>query len=347
MHPTSLQRSDFDYDLPETLIAQSPLSQRTASRLLHLDKKGQCHHRHFNALEQLLKPGDLLVLNNTHVIKARLFGHKATGGKLEVMLERITDTHTAWAQCKASKSPPVGSTLTLDNETLTVTARDGDLFQLHIDSDCDWMTLTERAGKLPLPPYIQRDPNDEDDTRYQTVFSKIPGAVAAPTAGLHFNQVLLDALKAQGIRIAYVTLHVGAGTFQPVRTENIAEHRMHAEWLKVGTEACEAVRNTQKNGGRIVAVGTTAVRALETASQDGQIKPYAGESRLFLYPGKSFYCVDAMITNFHLPQSTLLMLVSAFAGRDAIKQAYAHAIKEKYRFFSYGDAMFLEQPACL
>ena len=337
-----MKRTDFSYELPEGLIAQRPLEQRSASRLLCLDRQsGQLGDRHFNDLPGLLNPGDLLVFNNTKVIPARLHGFKATGGRVEILIERLLNKHECLAQVRASKSPKPGGKLVLENGCeLLVQGRRDSFFHLR-SVDADLMGLLTSLGHMPLPPYITREDNEVDRRRYQTVFAETPGAVAAPTAGLHFDQVLLDQLKEAGIESTTITLHVGAGTFQPVRVENIEDHLMHAEWLEVSQAACDAIAAARARGGRVVAVGTTAVRSLETAAQDGSLRPFSGDSRIFIYPPYQFRIVDAMITNFHLPESTLLMLVSAFSGQQQILAAYRHAVEHSYRFFSYGDAMLL------
>ena len=343
-----MQRSDFAYELPPELIAQQPLEERSASRLLHLDgMSGSVAHRHFRDLPSLLAPGDLLVFNDTRVLPARLFGVKATGGRVEILIERLTGEQSALAHIRASKTPKPGSRIAIaaDDEsppssrTVTVEGREGDLFRLASDEPLGPMLAT--VGHMPLPPYITRSDEAADRERYQTVYAARDGAVAAPTAGLHFDDTLLAELDAQGVKRCAVTLHVGAGTFQPVRADDIREHQMHAEYLEVSEAVCSAVAETRERGGRVVAVGTTAVRSLETAAAAGALEPYVGDTQLFIYPGYRFRCVDAMITNFHLPESTLLMLVSAFAGREAILAAYAEAVAQRYRFFSYGDAMFL------
>jgi len=337
-----MKRTDFSYELPEGLIAQRPLEQRSASRLLCLDKQsGQLSDRNFNELPGLLNPGDLLVFNNTKVIPARLHGFKATGGRVEILIERLLNKKECLAQVRASKSPKPGGKLVLENgcELLVLERQDG-FFHLR-SVDADLMDLLTGLGHMPLPPYITREDNEADRRRYQTVYAETPGAVAAPTAGLHFDQVLLDQLNEAGIESTTVTLHVGAGTFQPVRVENIEDHLMHAEWLEVSQAACDAIAAARARGGRVVAVGTTAVRSLETAAQDGSLRPFSGDSRIFIFPPYQFRVVDAMITNFHLPESTLLMLVSAFAGHEQTLAAYRHAVKQAYRFFSYGDAMLL------
>ena len=337
-----MKRTDFSYQLPEELIAQTPLEQRSASRLLCLDRQsGQLSDRKFRDLPGLLNTGDLLVFNNTKVIPARLHGFKATGGRVEILIERLLNKQECLAQVRASKSPKPGSRLVLENGSeLLVLKRQDSFFHLR-SVDSDLMSLLTGLGHMPLPPYITREDNDADRRRYQTVYAETPGAVAAPTAGLHFDQVLLDQLKSAGIESTTVTLHVGAGTFQPVRVENVEDHLMHAEWLEVSQAACDAVAAAKARGGRVVAVGTTAVRSLETAAQGDSLHPFSGDSRIFIYPPYRFRVVDAMITNFHLPESTLLMLVSAFAGHEQTLAAYHHAVEQSYRFFSYGDAMLL------
>lgn len=341
-----MKLSDFHFDLPEDLIALYPAAQRTGSRLLCLDKNsGEIRHRTFPDLLELIQPEDLMVFNNTRVIPARLFGKKQTGGLIEVLLERVMDGHRALAQVKASKSPKPESLLFFESnnndETISarVEGREGEFFILQFSAPV--MELSEKAGHMPLPPYIKREDEVQDKERYQTVYGNKKGAVAAPTAGLHFDEALLAAIKAKGVDTAMVTLHVGAGTFQPVRTESIVEHQMHAEYLEVSDQVCEQVKQCRERGGRVVAVGTTSVRCLETAAQSGEIQPYSGDTRIFIYPGYTFNAVDALVTNFHLPESTLIMLVSALAGRDNILAAYQEAINERYRFFSYGDAMFI------
>jgi S-adenosylmethionine:tRNA ribosyltransferase-isomerase len=340
----SMKLEDFQYELPERLIAQRPLPGRSDSRLLCLGRRsGPPRDRHVRELAQLLAPGDLLVFNDTRVIPARLYGRKATGGRVEILLERVLDKRRCMAQIRASKSPRPGTRLLLEDGTaLEVMARDGGFFELAVDAAGPALAdLLARLGHMPLPPYIERPDEAADQERYQTVFAREPGAVAAPTAGLHFDQPLLDRLAQRGVESTRVTLHVGAGTFQPVRTERIEDHRMHAEYLEVSEQACAAIDRARERGGRVVAVGTTAVRSLETAAADGELQPYAGDSRLFIYPGYTFRAVDGLLTNFHLPGSTLLMLVSAFAGRERILAAYAHAVAAEYRFFSYGDAMLI------
>ncbi|NLC36728.1 MAG: tRNA preQ1(34) S-adenosylmethionine ribosyltransferase-isomerase QueA [Alcaligenaceae bacterium] len=348
MHVNSdLQLSQFDYALPPELIAQTPAAQRSGSRLLHIGPDGRLHDRQFIDLPSLLRSGDLLVFNDTRVIKARLLGNKESGGRVEVLVERITAPTTALAHIKASKSPRPGTRLWLaDAFHVTVTGREGALFIVEFPDNA--LSLLDAHGSTPLPPYITHAASEEDDTRYQTVYARQPGAVAAPTAGLHFDDTMLARLAGQGVATAFVTLHVGAGTFQPVRVENLSEHIMHAERFQVSAATLQAIRQTRANGGRVIAVGTTSVRALESAAAQLAHAPAGpdaeGDTRLFITPGYSFQLVDALLTNFHLPQSTLLMLVSALAGMDTIRSAYAHAVQSRYRFFSYGDAMFIESP---
>ncbi|AOJ85896.1 S-adenosylmethionine:tRNA ribosyltransferase-isomerase [Burkholderia sp. MSMB0856] len=340
--------SDFDFNLPPELIAQTALPDRTASRLLEVDGTAgpaRLVDRRFAELPSCIAPGDLLVFNDTKVLKARFFGQKASGGKIEVLIERVTGTHTALAQIRASKSPGAGTTLRLaDAFDVTVGERVEPFFTLHFPEPC--LTLIEQHGRLPLPPYIEHDADANDETRYQTVYASNPGAVAAPTAGLHFDQPLLEKLDAMGVERATLTLHVGAGTFQPVRVENIAEHRMHSEWYDLPQSLVDKIAATRARGGNVIAVGTTSMRALEAAarSADEAGRPLAAtqaETDIFITPGYRFRVVDRLVTNFHLPKSTLLMLVSAFAGVETIRAAYRHAIDERYRFFSYGDAMLL------
>jgi S-adenosylmethionine:tRNA ribosyltransferase-isomerase len=337
-----MKRTDFQYELPQELIAQLPLDQRSASRLLCYERaSAQITDRGFADLPSLLNAGDLLVFNNTKVIPARLFGKKSSGGKVEVLVERLLNQQECLAQLRASKSPKPGGLLILeDGSELRVLGRQDSFFHLQ-SVDSDLMAVLQRLGHMPLPPYITREDTSSDRQRYQTVFAETPGAVAAPTAGLHFDQNLLDQLKHKGVESTTVTLHVGAGTFQPVRVDEVKDHQMHAEWLEVSASTCAAIAETRARGGRVVAVGTTAVRSLETAARDGSLAPFSGDSRIFIYPPYQFQVVDAMITNFHLPESTLLMLVSAFAGREQMLAAYQHAVDEAYRFFSYGDAMFI------
>jgi len=339
-----MKLSDFHFDLPEELIALYPPAKRTDSRLLCLNKaNGELAHRQFPDLLDLINPEDLMVFNNTRVIPARLFGKKESGGRVEILLERVTDDHTAVAQIKASKSPKPGSKIIFETDDGEVTAlvvdRDEGFFNLRFSESV--MSLSEKAGHMPLPPYIKRDDELADRERYQTVYGEKKGAVAAPTAGLHFDEGLLQAIRNKGVHTAMVTLHVGAGTFQPVRSDTIEEHQMHAEYLEVSEEVCGQVRQCKERGGRVIAVGTTSVRCLETAAQAGNIAPYTGDTRIFIYPGYTFNAVDALVTNFHLPESTLIMLVSALAGTEEILAAYKEAVSEKYRFFSYGDVMFI------
>lgn len=338
-----MQVSDFNYELPEALIASEPLPNRTDSRLLVLDPDtGGVTDRQFPAIREYLRPGDLLVVNDTRVLPARLYGRKDTGGAIEVLLERLTGGNEALAQIRASKTPPIPSRITLEgNLVVEVTGREGEFFRLRFPGDEPLPTLLERHGHMPLPPYIKREDTPADRERYQTVFADRPGAVAAPTAGLHFDASLLAALRDDGVETATLTLHVGAGTFQPIRTETLEDHRMHAEWLSVPASVCAAVARTRARGGRVFAVGTTVVRALESAAQTGALQPFEGETEIFIYPGFEFRVIDGLVTNFHLPGSTLVMLVSALAGRDAILNAYGHAVRERYRFFSYGDAMLI------
>jgi S-adenosylmethionine:tRNA ribosyltransferase-isomerase len=338
-----LKKSDCHYELPPGLIAQAPLPERSASRLLVVPPApAPFSDLGIRDLPQLLQPGDLLVFNDTRVIPARLFGTKATGGRVEILIERLLPRNEARAQIGASKSPRPGSRIALDaGGQAEVLGRDGEFYRLrfHVPESLEGWLL--HAGRLPLPPYIHREPGAADDERYQTVFARETGAVAAPTAGLHFDQALLEALRERGVEIGHVTLHVGAGTFQPVRVDELSEHRMHSEWLNVGAALVEQIQRTRANGGRVIAVGTTVVRALESALREGELQPFAGETSIFILPGYRILSVDALLTNFHLPESTLLMLVSAFAGRQRIMAAYEHAIRERYRFFSYGDAMLL------
>ena len=342
----TLTLDDFDFHLPPHLIAQHPAAERTASRLLHVDGK-RLHDGVFTDLLRLIKPGDLLVFNDTRVIKARLFGRKESGGQVEVMIERLADARHAVAQIRASKSPKAGSRIILEGAfSLTITGRTGEqseFFALELTSEGDLYALIEQYGHLPLPPYITHAAEVDDEARYQTVFARHTGAVAAPTAGLHFDDALLQQLKDKGAELAWLTLHVGAGTFQPVRVHNIAEHHMHSEHFNIPKATAEAIERTRARGGRVVAVGTTSLRALESAAQSGALRAGPAETDIFITPGYQFRVVDRLITNFHLPKSTLLMLVSAFAGTDTIRAAYLHAVAEHYRFFSYGDAMLIER----
>lgn len=349
-----LQLSRFDYHLPEDLIAQEPVADRKGSRLLHLDAAGKLHDLQFTDFVSLLKPGDLLVFNDTRVIKARLTGRKASGGKLEVLVERIIDEHRALAHIRSSRAPRPGTRILLADDQITamVTGRQQALFQLEFDRPV--LPALEACGTIPLPPYITRPAATHDEQRYQTVYARQPGAVAAPTAGLHFDETMLAQLDPLSVQHAFVTLHVGAGTFQPVREANIQDHTMHAEWYEVPPHTLESVRAARQRGARVIAIGTTSARALESAAlqlEQASDNPdtvntgLRGDTRLFITPGYTFRWVDAMLTNFHLPQSTLLMMVSALAGMEPIRQAYAHAVAGRYRFFSYGDAMFIEPPS--
>ena len=334
--------SEFDFHLPEELIAQLPPATRGGSRLLHVNAQGDLADRQFRDLPSLLRPNDLLVMNDTRVIKARLFGHKVSGGKLELLVERVTNEFEALAFIRASHAPKPGSEIHLADDTvIDVVERQDDLTRLRFPRPV--LGVLDQIGLLPLPPYIEHTPTAEDETRYQTVYANEPGSVAAPTAGLHFDEAMLVTLREQGVRIAHVTLHVGAGTFQPVRVDDTADHTMHSERYTIVQATVDAIAETRQRGGRVVAVGTTSLRTLEAAAQSGKLVAGANETDIFITPGYPFKVVDALITNFHLPKSTLLMLVSAFSGMDAIRAAYAHAIQARYRFFSYGDAMFLEK----
>ena len=338
-----MKKSDFDFDLPRELIAQAPLPERSASRMLLLDVPLQSHQdRMFRDLPEYLRPGDLLVFNDTRVLPARLHGHKESGGAVEILIERITGAHEATVQLGVSKKPKEGGRIALtDGSQAVVLGRDEDFFRLRFEAPEPLDKLLLKLGEMPLPPYIERPPDASDAERYQTVYARKPGAVAAPTAGLHFDQVILEGLRQRGVEFGYITLHVGAGTFQPVREDNLEDHHMHTEWLKVDAHLIGQIRCTRAHGGRVIAVGTTVVRALESASKDGAMHPFAGETQIFIFPGYHFNSVDGLLTNFHLPQSTLLMLVSALAGREFILDSYRHAVEQRYRFFSYGDAMLI------
>jgi S-adenosylmethionine:tRNA ribosyltransferase-isomerase len=338
-----VKKSDFHFELPPELIAQAPLPERSASRLLHLPPAPAAFaDRHMRELPELLEPGDLLVFNDTRVLPARVFGKKESGGRVEILVERVLGTHEAKAQLGVSKSPKPGARIVLDDGTpVTVLDREGEFYRLRFDCAEPLEKLLLRSGRLPLPPYIRREPGADDAERYQTVFARELGAVAAPTAGLHFDDALLMKLRNRGIEFGNITLHVGAGTFQPVRADKLDEHVMHSEWLNVGAGLCEQIAAAKARGRRVVAVGTTVVRALESAWRDGGVKPFAGETRIFIFPGKPIRSIDALVTNFHLPESTLLMLVCAFAGRERVLAAYEHAVRAGYRFFSYGDAMLV------
>ncbi|MCO4313251.1 tRNA preQ1(34) S-adenosylmethionine ribosyltransferase-isomerase QueA [Pectobacterium versatile] len=340
--------TDFSFELPESLIAHYPQAERSGCRLLSLDgPTGNLTHGVFTDLLNKLNPGDLLVFNNTRVIPARLFGRKASGGKLEVLVERVLDEHRVLAHVRASKAPKPGAELLLgDDESVkaTMAARHDALFELHFDDSRDVLSILNDIGHMPLPPYIDRPDEDADRELYQTVYSQRPGAVAAPTAGLHFDEPMLAALREKGIEMAFVTLHVGAGTFQPVRVDTIEDHIMHAEYAEVPQDVVDAVLACKARGNRVIAVGTTSVRSLESAaqaSQNGAIEPFFGDTKIFIYPGYHYLIIDALVTNFHLPESTLIMLVSAFAGYQNTMSAYRQAVAEQYRFFSYGDAMFI------
>ena len=341
----NLRLSDFDYELPAELIAQHPAAERAASRLLHLDGgTGALEDLSFRDIVGLLDPADVLVVNDTKVIKARLLGRKDTGGEVEVLIERVLDHARALAQVRASKPPKAGRKIVFAGEVeAEVLGRQGEFYELSFKGAGSVLDVLSRHGSTPLPPYITHRPDGEDDARYQTVYAREPGAVAAPTAGLHFDEALLGALHAKGVAIARLTLHVGAGTFQPVRTDDVSKHVMHAEWYSVPPATVDAVARAKTAGGRVVAVGTTALRALESAAAAGELVAGTGETRLFVVPGYRFQVVQRLITNFHLPRSTLLMLVSAFAGPENIRRAYRHAVERRYRFFSYGDAMLLDR----
>ena len=338
--------SDFDFNLPEELIAHYPMPERTQSRLLVVSPKGnqspELEHKTFADVESLINPGDVLVFNDTKVVPARLFGHKQTGGKLEILFERCLDEYSFLAHIRSSKSPKPGAKIVIDEGIeLLMQERQDALFVLQTSNKLKVFDLLEQYGHIPLPPYIERQDESLDKSRYQTVYANKPGAAAAPTAGLHFDDALISRLKGKGVLTTYVTLHVGAGTFQPVSVENIHEHVMHSEWIDVSAETVDLIQQARARGGRIICVGTTSVRSLETASQSGSLEPFQGDTSIFIYPGYQFKSVDALITNFHLPKSTLLMLVSAFCGRETMLSAYQAAIDKRYRFFSYGDAMFL------
>ncbi|MCW8347563.1 tRNA preQ1(34) S-adenosylmethionine ribosyltransferase-isomerase QueA [Vibrio sp. ZSDZ65] len=345
-----MQVSDFHFDLPDELIARYPTAERSASRLLQLTgNTGEVADKTFTDIASLVQPGDLLVFNNTRVIPARMFGRKASGGKLEVLVERMLDDKRLLAHVRCSKSPKVGTELLLgenDDYQAIMVARHDALFEIEIQSEKTVLEVLNDIGHMPLPPYIDRPDEDADKERYQTVYNEKPGAVAAPTAGLHFDDKVLADIKAKGVNFAYVTLHVGAGTFQPVRVDNIHDHHMHSEYVEVSDEVVKAIAETKASGGRVIAVGTTSVRSLESAAQDAKSKgtefaPFFGDTEIFIFPGYEYKVVDCLVTNFHLPESTLIMLVSAFAGYDHVMNAYQHAVDNKYRFFSYGDAMFI------
>ena len=336
-----MRRDQFYFDLPDELIAREPAAERTGSRLLYLDSAAErLQHSQFSDFLTYIKPDDLLVFNNTKVIPARLYGQKDSGGKIEVLVERVLDSHRVLAHIRASKSPKPGTQLIFDNNVrVEMLGRVDGLFELAFSEPV--LAVLDQIGHMPLPPYIDRSDTEDDKSRYQTVYAEHSGAVAAPTAGLHFDQALMDDIKGMGASIGFVTLHVGAGTFQPVRADNIEDHHMHSEWLQVSDELCQQVAATKAKGGRVIAVGTTSVRCLETAAKAGDIVPFEGDTDIFIYPGYQFKVVDALLTNFHLSESTLLMLVSAFSGYHSIMAAYRAAVAERYRFFSYGDAMLL------
>lgn len=345
-----MKLSDFHFDLPDNLIAKYPTEQRTASRLLCLEgTSGRVTHSMFKEFEDLIDAGDLLIFNNTRVIPARLLGQKSTGGKVEVLIERIIDDKTLLAHVRSSKSPKPGAELILEDQIhLQMVARNDQLFELKVLNDEPILSLLDQFGHMPLPPYIDRPDENSDKERYQTVYSEKPGAVAAPTAGLHFDDAMLDRLRAKGVKTEFVTLHVGAGTFQPVRVDNIEEHHMHSEFAEVPQSVVDAITETKNAGKRVIAVGTTSVRSLESAAaasikKGHELTPFFEDTDIFIYPGYQFEIVDAMLTNFHLPESTLMMLISAFAGRGKVMDAYQQAIEEEYRFFSYGDAMFISR----
>ena len=338
-----MRRDEFSYSLPAELIAQFPSRERGAGRLLCLDvSTGKLADRRFADFVNLLSAGDLLVFNDTRVLPARLYGHKVSGGKVEIMVERILGENALLARMRFSKPPKSGSRIILGHDIeLEVTGRAGEMFTLTVQGGRTVLAILEELGHVPLPPYIKRGDSDIDRERYQTVYARNPGAVAAPTAGLHFTEDMFRDIARHGVKTGYLTLHVGAGTFQPVRAVHIEDHRMHSEHLAVSPELCAQVEATRARGGRVIAVGPTSVRGLETAGRSGIMQPYAGDTAIFIYPGFEFQIIDALLTNFHLPESTLLMLVCAFAGRECVMGAYQHAIAQKYRFYSYGDAMFI------
>jgi len=340
-----MKLSDFHFDLPAELIAQHPAAGRSDSRLLYLNGgNGEYRDRLFTDIVELIEPGDLLVMNNTRVIPARLYGHKQSGGQVEVLIERVLNEHEVLAQIRASKAPKPGSFLCFDQEVRAeVLERQAPFYSLRFEASRSVLAILDDIGQMPLPPYITRHDEPADRERYQTVYAEKPGAVAAPTAGLHFTRSILQQLEERGVQLAWLTLHVGAGTFQPVRVENLDEHRMHAEWIRVPQSVVDAVHATRAAGKRVIAVGTTCVRSLETASAGGRLQPFEGETDIFIRPGYRFQVVDALLTNFHLPSSTLLMLVCAFAGYEPVMRAYRHAVAAQYRFFSYGDAMFIQR----
>ncbi len=338
---------DFHFDLPDQLIARHPAEKRTGSRLLCVDgNSGAIVHRGFAELLELARPGDLMVFNDTRVIPARMFGQKSTGGKIEMLIERVVDSHHALVHIRSSKSPKPGAMLLMEQQLeAEVTGRRGALFEVRFKGERTLLSWLDEIGHMPLPPYMDRDDHESDRERYQTVYNRAPGAVAAPTAGLHFDDELMQALRDKGVDLGFVTLHVGAGTFQPVKVETVLEHQMHSEYIEVSEVVCQQVRDAKSRGGRVIGIGTTSVRCLESAAKHhrGVLAPYSGETDIFIYPGYQFAVIDCLVTNFHLPESTLLMLVSAFAGQEHIRHAYQVAVEQKYRFYSYGDAMFLSR----
>ena len=340
-----MRLEDFNFDLPRELIAQHPAEERAASRMLHLDGcTGRIDDRQFRELARYIQPNDVVVFNDTRVINARLFGAKDTGGQAEVLIERVLDRQHALAQVRSSKRVREGMSIHLfGGMVVRVLAREGEFYRLRFESDLDLLTYLERHGSVPLPPYIEHPPDEDDAQRYQTVYARNPGAVAAPTAGLHFDEEMLARLKGRGATLAYLTLHVGAGTFQPVRSDDLSEHRMHSEWFNVPHQTVLAIQSARRNGGRVLAIGTTTLRALESAAASGELQPGFAETNLFILPGYRFRVVERLLTNFHLPKSTLLMLVSAFAGIGQVRAAYRHAVAARYRFFSYGDSMLIER----
>lgn len=337
-----MRKSDFQFDLPAELIAQTPPANRGDSRMLVVDQDKGIIDSEFNKIFGLLKADDLLVFNDTRVIPARLFGNKESGGKVELLVERVLDEHRLLAHLRSSKSPKSGVRLLLEERIeAEVVGRSGELFEVRFSGSRSVVDLLEEVGRIPLPPYIEREADEDDRDRYQTVYARHHGAVAAPTAGLHFTERMLEQVADMGVKSGFVTLHVGAGTFQPVRSERIEDHVMHSEWFEVSEKLCDQIMSTKAVGGRVIAVGTTAVRSLESASRDGEIAPFSGETDIFITPGYKFKTVDALLTNFHLSESTLMMLVTAFGGYRQVMDAYRHAVDKRYRFFSYGDAMFL------
>lgn len=344
-----MQLSDFHFDLPEELIARYPMTRRSESRLLCLDAASHnLDHKKFYDIIQLVEPGDLLVFNNTRVIPARLVGHKETGGQVELLAERVLDDKRILGQLRVSKSPQIGGKIIFANGVeLEVTGREDKFFELKYSGERTILDVIEEIGQIPLPPYMRRSAEESDKERYQTIYAKHKGSVAAPTAGLHFDEELMQALKDKGVETGYLTLHIGAGTFAPVRVENIKEHKMHAEYLTIDETLCEQIRATKARGNRVITVGTTSMRALETASQTGETKPFSGDTSIFIYPGYEFKCADVLITNMHLPGSTLMMLVSAFSGYERVMHAYHQAVENKYRFYSYGDAMWMPRAETL